>query len=96
MKSAIEHRGNVHIRRWKDVRHGDSLKFLLASDAHWDNPKCDRKKLKEDLDKAVEIGAKILLNGDTFCLMQGKYDKRASKSDVRPEHQVSNYLDAIV
>src|SRR5690606_306876 len=34
--------------------------------------------------------------GDFFCAMQGKYDKRADKSSVRPEHNVSNYLDALV
>lgn len=28
--------------------------------------------------------------------MQGKYDKRSSKAAVRPEHQVDNYLDAVV
>lgn len=34
--------------------------------------------------------------GDCLCLMQGKYDKRANKSAVRPEHQVDNYLDAVI
>jgi predicted phosphodiesterase len=28
--------------------------------------------------------------------MQGKYDKRSSKSDLRPEHQCGDYLDALV
>ena len=28
--------------------------------------------------------------------MQGKYDRRASKTDLRPIHQVDNYLDAVV
>jgi hypothetical protein len=28
--------------------------------------------------------------------MQGKYDKRSSKNDIRPEHNTGNYLDALV
>lgn len=28
--------------------------------------------------------------------MQGKYDKRSSKADIRPEHQNGNYLDSLV
>lgn len=69
---------------------------LLISDIHWDNPKCDRALLKRHLEQAKEKGADILLNGDTFCLMQGAYDPRKSKSDIRPEHNVNNYLDAVV
>lgn len=69
---------------------------LLTSDCHWDNPHCDRKLMKKLFDKAVERDAAIMDVGDFFCAMQGKYDKRASKSDVRPEHQVNNYLDALI
>lgn len=28
--------------------------------------------------------------------MQGKYDPRSSKSALRPEHQVDNYIDAVI
>ena len=71
-------------------------KVLLLSDIHWDNPKCDRDLLKRHLDQAKEIEADVLLNGDTFCLMQGAYDPRKNKSDIRPEHNKANYLDAVV
>ena len=71
-------------------------KVLLISDIHWDNPKCKRDLLKRHLDQAVEQGADILFNGYTFCLMQGAYDPRNSKSDIRPEHNKANYLDAVV
>ena len=71
-------------------------KVLLISDIHWDNPRCKRDLLKRHLDEAVEKGADILFNGDTFCLMQGAYDPRKSKSDIRPEHNKANYLDAVV
>jgi UDP-2,3-diacylglucosamine pyrophosphatase LpxH len=85
-------KNNVH------VLHNDwnPKKVLLISDVHWDNPKCDRDLLRKHLEQAKEIGADILLNGDTFCLMQGAYDPRKSKSDIRPEHNKANYLDAVV
>lgn len=70
--------------------------FLLSSDRHWDNPHSDWKLQKKHLDQARERNAKVLDFGDLFCVMQGKYDRRASKSNVRPEHQTDNYLDAVV
>jgi predicted phosphodiesterase len=71
-------------------------KILLLSDIHWDNPKCDRTLLKKHLDEALKLNCDVLLNGDTFCLMQGAYDPRKNKSDILPEHNVANYLDAVV
>jgi hypothetical protein len=70
--------------------------YLLSSDRHWDNPHSDRKLQKIHLELARKRNAKILDFGDLFCVMQGKYDRRASKNDLRPEHQVDNYLDAVV
>lgn len=72
------------------------LKVLLISDLHWDNPHCDRELLRKHLDEAVKGGNDILINGDMFCLMQGKYDGRRSKSEIRPEHNNSRYLDSVV
>ena len=70
--------------------------FLLISDLHWDNPKCDRDLLTKHLKQAQERGAKIIVNGDFFCLMQGKYDPRRSKKDILPEHNKANYIDAVI
>ena len=70
--------------------------YLLSSDRHWDNPHSDWKLQKQHLDQARERNAKILDFGDLFCVMQGKYDRRSSKTDLRPIHQVDNYLDAVV
>jgi UDP-2,3-diacylglucosamine pyrophosphatase LpxH len=75
---------------------GDSAQFLLLSDIHIDNPKCDRALLKKHLEQAKAKGAGILVFGDLFCAMQGKYDKRANKEALRPEHRVVNYFDALV
>ena len=69
---------------------------LCRTDAHWDNPDCNREREKRHLDEAVRRGAAIIDNGDLFCAMQGKYDKRSDKSKVRPEHNNSQYLDSLV
>lgn len=83
---------NSHLLKTEEKKH----KFLLISDLHWDNPKCDRDLLKQHLDQALKEDAKIIMNGDVFCLMQGAYDPRKNKNDIRPEHNVANYLDAVV
>jgi hypothetical protein len=69
---------------------------MLSSDQHWDNPHCQRDKLKKHLDKALKLNAPVIIYGDFFCAMQGKWDKRGSKGDIRPEHSKGNYLDALV
>lgn len=75
---------------------GDSQRLLLQSDVHWDNPHCDRDMFTRHLEDARKHDAPVLDNGDFFCAMQGKYDKRSSKKDLRPEHSNGNYLDALV
>jgi len=79
----------------KNIDNG-SVKIAMLSDLHWDNPKCQRDILKRDLDHCLENNIPIVLNGDTFCLMQGSFDFRKMKSDIRPEHQANNYFDAII
>lgn len=69
---------------------------LLRSDVHHDNPKCDQSLERKHLDEALEANAPIIDNGDLFCAMQGRWDKRADKSALRPEHQGSNYFDLLV
>lgn len=68
----------------------------MISDIHWDNPKCDRELLVHHLKEAKRRNAKVIVNGDFFCLMQGRGDPRGSKDDIRPEHNTDLYLDAIV
>lgn len=95
--SGVEHtRRNVVTIRYTDVRKGFEAWVLLRSDVHHDNPHSDRKLEKKHLDEALQRKAWIIDNGDLFCAMQGKYDKRASKDTVRPEHQTGNYLDRLV
>lgn len=91
-----EHARNIHVIRINLPRVGDTQRVLLQSDVHWDNPKCDRDLFTQHLEEAREHDAPIIDNGDFFCAMQGKYDKRSNKNDLRPEHQRADYLDSLI
>lgn len=77
-------------------RMGWEFWVLLTTDRHWDNPKSNRDLQKKHLDQALERNAPVIDAGDLFCAMQGKNDKRGSKSDIRPEHQDGKYFDLLV
>ena len=88
----IKHGRNIHeIKLQGRIGH-----VALLSDIHWDNPKCDRELLKRHLDFCKKESIPVTINGDFFCLMQGRGDNRRNKSDVRPEHNNGRYLDSIV
>ena len=91
----VEQSRNVH-RITIDTNAKKEHWFLLTADHHWDNPDSDHELIKKHLDEAKEKNAYVFMIGDWFCAMQGKYDKRSSKEKIRPEHQVNNYLDALV
>ena len=75
---------------------GKEVKIAMLSDLHWDNPKCNWDLLKKHLDYCLAENIPVMVNGDFFCLMQGRGDKRGNKSDIRPEHNNAKYLDSIV
>lgn len=79
-----------------ECEHKDEKWFLLTGDWHFDNPKTNRKLLFKHLEQAKERNAKIIINGDMLCLMQGKYDPRKNKSAILPEHNNDRYLDAVI
>jgi hypothetical protein len=70
--------------------------FLVSADRHWDNPHSNWKLQQQHLREAEARNAGVIDLGDFFCCMQGKYDNRSCKSDVRPEHNTSTYLDDII
>jgi hypothetical protein len=74
----------------------NETRLAILSDLHWDNPKCDRDMLKRHLDYCLKENIPVMIVGDTYCLMQGKGDRRGNKSDIRPEHNNAKYLDSIV
>lgn len=90
------HETNVFTIKFPNVKSGWEGWLLLRSDVHHDNPKCDWKLEKKHLDEAKERNAAIIDNGDLFCAMQGKWDKRSDKRALRPEHVDGNYLDLLV
>ena len=69
--------------------------ILLMSDEHYDSPHCDRALLKKHHEKAKALDAPIFKFGDVFDCMGGKYDPRTHKGDIRPEHNVKDYFDAV-
>ncbi len=71
-------------------------RFLLTGDRHWDNPLSDWSLQKRHLIQAKKYNAGVIDVGDLFCAMQGRFDKRSNKSALRPEHQVDDYLDALI
>jgi Icc-related predicted phosphoesterase len=88
----IKHGRNVHELQLD----GKQVHVAMLSDLHWDNPKCDRQLLKKNLDFCKENNIPVIINGDFFCLMQGRGDNRRNKSDIRQEHNNARYLDSIV
>jgi hypothetical protein len=86
------HARNVHSVKIES----EFIRIAMLSDLHWDNPKTDQETLKKHLDYCLAENIPVMINGDFFCLMQGKGDKRGSKSDIRPEHNNARYLDSIV
>jgi len=87
---------NVHTVRFPLHHINDDQWFLLSSDRHHDNAHTDHAMEKRHLELAVERGAGIIDVGDMHCAMQGKWDKRADRSALRPEYRDSEYLDSLV
>lgn len=88
----IKHSKNLH----EIIVPTDDFQIAMLSDIHWDNPKCDWDILKSHLDYFKKNNIPVMVNGDFFCLMQGRGDNRRNKSDIRPEHNNFRYLDSIV
>ena len=92
----VEVSRNIHEVRFEGCRAGHVSTALLNTDAHWDNPHCDRSLLRKHFNEAKAAGAPIFIAGDFFCAMQGKWDKRGNKDSIRPEHSGANYLNRLV
>lgn len=71
-------------------------RILVLSDIHFDNPHCKRKLFFKHLDEAAAENAPIFINGDFFCMMQGRYDPRKKKGEIREQHNNENYIDSVI
>lgn len=95
--TSIEHLSrNVLSVNFPYVHAGWEQYILLTSDRHHDSKWTDRELEIEHLQAAKARNAYVIDVGDVFDAMQGKYDKRRSYRDLRPEYTVENYLDEIV
>lgn len=74
----------------------DHLNFMLASDIHLDSVASDYNLFESHLKQAEELQAPVLINGDLFDAMQGRYDPRRSPEKLKKEFRVSSYFDALV
>lgn len=92
---SVKYQKNYH-RFEIECESTDKITLFNTSDWHFDNPKCNRKLLFKHLDEAMSRNALITVTGDLFCLMNGRYDPRRSKSAILPEHNKDNYLDLVI
>lgn len=74
---------------------GDERWVLLMSDEHVDNAHSDLDLIRKHHELAKERGAAVCKFGDTFCAMQGKWDKRADQNQLRDELRGNHYLDRL-
>lgn len=70
-------------------------RFLLLSDMHLDSDHCDRALLKDLLEEATSTGAGIFHFGDLLDMMQGRNDRRGSKSQLKPEYKDDDYVGEV-
>ena len=90
----VQKKNDMLVVRMK-YKAGWKQSFLLTSDEHYDNKKCDRKALKKHLDEAKENNWGWISFGDFYDCMGGKWDKRSSKKDIRPEYNKGWYFDEV-
>jgi predicted phosphodiesterase len=73
-----------------------TFKILALTDLHWDSAHCKLDLLKSHLDEALKKNIPVIIIGDLYDVMQGKYDPRSDQSTLREEHRGNCYFDAII
>ncbi len=81
-----------------DFESGELLEKWLyfTSDTHFDSVYCNRDMFFSDLDQAKLRDASVVVIGDFFDAMQGRFDPRRDMSILRPEYRRSDYYDYVV
>lgn len=82
--------------RVRELDSTNQASFLFMSDIHWDAVACNRKLLKRHLDEAKRRKIPVIIVGDIFDAMQGKWDPRRSMDELRPEFRRDDYFDFVV
>lgn len=86
----------VHKIRFDGIATGWKQAVLLSADQHIDNPLSDRALFTKHLQRAKELNAPVVFNGDLFDAMQGPNDPRGAKSATAVEFNRDDYFDALV
>lgn len=76
-----------------DAPDGWSQWILFQSDNHHDSIFCNRELEQQHLNEAVKRGAVVMILGDLFDGMQGRYDNRRTYTELRPEYKREDYYD---
>lgn len=79
-----------------EVKGGWDQWILFQSDNHHDSPMCNQALEREHLEEAKKRGAWVIMTGDFFDGMQGRFDGRRSYDQLRPELRREDYYDALV
>jgi hypothetical protein len=96
-KFTVHRRRKVPVIEFTDtVPVNGTVRLLLQFDEHWDNPHSHQELIAKHMQEAVDEGAPIIKGGDQLCLMQGRYDPRRARDDIREEHNTPDYIDRIV
>lgn len=77
-------------------KNSETFKILALTDLHWDSAHCELSLLKSHLDTALKYNIPVIIIGDLYDVMQGKYDPRSDQNTLRPEHRGNCYFDAII
>lgn len=86
----------VHKIKFDDIAAGWEQAVLLSADQHIDNPLSDRSLFVRHLQRAKDVNAPVVFNGDLFDAMQGPGDPRGAKSATTAEFNRDDYFDALV
>lgn len=78
------------------IQTAKELEFFVTSDVHFDSAHCNRSQFFRDMDTAVRNKQGIIIVGDFFDAMQGRFDPRRDMSHLRPEYRREDYYDYIV
>lgn len=91
----IDEHGTITINFY-GAKAGASFDIMNSSDEHYDNAHCDRALYHKHMGIAKTENMPVVKNGDWFCAMQGKWDKRKSEDAMRDEYRGGKYLDKLV
>ena len=74
----------------------DQLSIMYCSDIHADSIACDLDLFQTHLEQANKLKAPVIINGDLFDAMQGRFDPRRDPENLKKDFKVSSYFDALV